>query len=658
MQRFLLVFVLFLSYLSGASGFTMHPEGFPEVYVAVQDTLPRDTSIVSDSVKKIIVYDTLTVLSVQPVSKESFFLPNHQILFSDYRSTSDLLRFFPYTSVRSLGFVGLPDEVQFYGYGFGEVSWLNDGLLRNDRVTNAYNQNLIMTESIDSIEVVPLPRGFLPGVNNNPAAINIISKDIISSFPISRVRYYEGAFSEAFVDAQVSTMPFKSLALTIGINNKKTDEGYVNSAQSYWLGTAKLRWMAAGKLNFLAEYSFMQSEVGLNGGVLVDSIPPQLLDEILYSEINSREYIAFPNRYVKNRRNQISVGMLYEPWRASSLRATVYYHTSLDEFRNDALDSTRDARNRSYQMIGGQFEGNFILGNFLASLNAGAERNSVSGLFANDYNDTRAFTSFSLSTQSLFGAFTPSVFAKALIHEGTILTGFGADVSLMLDAESKVYAGLSRFKREDDIYEGRTYNYTTAEVTLSHSAESLSGSLSGFYTESALSDAGMTPPVLHAGWIPVRMSLNNSFGAGLHLLYRKGFFLGEFTGSLMWHKDKVSQTTIEPTSVYQVRGGVYYRDVLFDSALVLKTGFAVNAGGRQDAFIYNFYYSRVSSGHPSIQRIPDYVTVDFTLAGEIQQSAILYFTWENLTNRQYFITPYYPMPLRAIRFGIAWTLFN
>jgi len=50
--------------------------------------------------------------------------------------------------------------------------------------------------------------------------------------------------------------------------------------------------------------------------------------------------------------------------------------------------------------------------------------------------------------------------------------------------------------------------------------------------------------------------------------------------------------------------------------------------------------------------------LDFTLAGEIRGAAIFYFIWENLLGNQYYITPYYPMPERNIRFGLAWELFN
>ncbi|MBI5726873.1 MAG: hypothetical protein HY965_03400, partial [Ignavibacteriales bacterium] len=48
----------------------------------------------------------------------------------------------------------------------------------------------------------------------------------------------------------------------------------------------------------------------------------------------------------------------------------------------------------------------------------------------------------------------------------------------------------------------------------------------------------------------------------------------------------------------------------------------------------------------------------YFMAGEIKKRAIVYFTWENILDRKYYITAYYPMPRRGLRLGIAWQLYN
>jgi hypothetical protein len=86
--------------------------------------------------------------------------------------------------------------------------------------------------------------------------------------------------------------------------------------------------------------------------------------------------------------------------------------------------------------------------------------------------------------------------------------------------------------------------------------------------------------------------------------------------------------------------GLYYKDILFDRNLELKTG-----------FVFKFYDFESDDFESAYQ-------LDFTLVGIIQQVAIVYLSLENLLNEQYFLVPYYPMRERGLRFGLAWELFN
>jgi len=99
---------------------------------------------------------------------------------------------------------------------------------------------------------------------------------------------------------------------------------------------------------------------------------------------------------------------------------------------------------------------------------------------------------------------------------------------------------------------------------------------------------------------------------------------------------------------FRFASGIYFKDTLFNSNLDLKTGFLLNYFGSQKISFSGFEYQTVKSSY----------RIDFTLAGEIQNRAIVYFTWENLLDEEYYIFPYYPMPERHIRFGVAWEILN
>ena len=130
-------------------------------------------------------------------------------------------------------------------------------------------------------------------------------------------------------------------------------------------------------------------------------------------------------------------------------------------------------------------------------------------------------------------------------------------------------------------------------------------------------------------------------GIGINLNYHFCKLLIETNTSHYFNKkDHVS--TVPPDVLFT--GGIYLNDMFFEDNLYFKCGFI-------------FYYTGKFKPNISIDVDPSN-RLDFSLTGEIKKVAIVYFVWENLFNNQYYIAPYYPMPERSIRFGVAWELFN
>ena len=99
----------------------------------------------------------------------------------------------------------------------------------------------------------------------------------------------------------------------------------------------------------------------------------------------------------------------------------------------------------------------------------------------------------------------------------------------------------------------------------------------------------------------------------------------------------------------QFVGGVFLNGFFFDDNLFLKAGVQFYYTGTNN--VYSNVWREIITVEPSNK-------IDITVAGEIKGVAIVYFGWENLFSSQYFITPYYPMLERNIRFGLSWELFN
>ena len=99
-------------------------------------------------------------------------------------------------------------------------------------------------------------------------------------------------------------------------------------------------------------------------------------------------------------------------------------------------------------------------------------------------------------------------------------------------------------------------------------------------------------------------------------------------------------------------GGVYYRDKLFENHLDLKTGIRGRA-----------FSAYRASGFEQQRQISDAVTpgaesgtvatIDLLFIAHLGDATI-HFVWENFLDRQYVMTYLYPMPDRAIRFGLSW----
>ena len=121
------------------------------------DTLAvaSDSLSLSDSLIITVKPDSIAPLYSYPLSGKSNFLANQELLKSDYKYTGDYLRIFPFNFIKDLGFTGQPNETFIYGVGNDAVSFLIDGISYNDRYSNSLNLNLIQSEDIDSIEIVP-----------------------------------------------------------------------------------------------------------------------------------------------------------------------------------------------------------------------------------------------------------------------------------------------------------------------------------------------------------------------------------------------------------------------------------------------------------------------------------------------------------------------
>lgn len=609
-----------------------------------------DSVIVNDSLNTILVQpkDSIIIFSGFPFFDESTILSNNDLLKSDYRYTGDFFKLFGFSFIKDFGFIGQNNETMIYGTGFEGISYFEDGVLLNNRSLNQLDLNNVPSELIDSIEILPAVRGFLYGSLNNPVSVNFISKGRMPGLAFSRIKYYEGPFGEALIDGIVSTKILRKLVLYFEAQNKKVDRRYLNSSSSSWLGRIKLKYFVSDFINLQASYGYVRSTKGLNGGVLIDSIgSTSNLNSIMYNEVLAP--VRYSRKSYDVKQHHFGLRALSNVSDFSRTDLNLYYKFSLEELNNtenpvkldeDIKDKTLGVSLRqifSKNIFSFELNGVYESTNFMNRRYFQADTLPVVLTdFLSDRNNYS--TSGIFSFHILNGKLKLSGFFKlAGIKYGFMSTtnnyaGYGFDILFKPSDKIILYAGYSFFEPNKYAEE-----ISTIEGAVKYNDENFAAGVRAFMRQSE---------IIHYP-VPLR-DLNDPFNpyqdmVGIELNVKTKFWKILFEGRGAFYSGGDDTYDIYNIPEQNFNAGIYFTDTLFNSNLDLKAGFVYYFTGKQNLYNYTL---------PSSSRI------DFTVAGDIQKTAIVYFTWENLLGAEYFIVPYYPMPLRGIRFGVAWDFLN
>ncbi len=604
--------------------------------------LVNDASLVNQD-DSLIVKEVIIPIQTQPLTETSFIISREDFLFNDYRYTGDFLKQFPLTFTQDLGFIGYPNQSFIYGIGDGGVSYMINGVLWNDRYFNSLDLNLIQSEDIDSIEIVPLPRGFLYGPFNNAVTVNFITRDFVSQAPYSRIKYYEGPDGEAMIDGKFNAQVMKRLNFSFEITNRGKDSVYTNTAFSLWQANAKLKYFLSNDFNLAVDYRFNHLKRGLNDGVDVDSIRQISSDvnSILYDPLQAPVNSPFKKQEITQ--NYIVLKTLLNTFEGSRLNLQFYYKHDLDELDNsNRLIPYNEIKNHIY---GVDF-------NYLQRFGI------FSGQVISDFDKSNSFISYDsnpiysdeidfnyLSVAGIVSVhllqenqkLDASAFVKHFTQNYNIKTGefvdhmsgYGFDMNYRPSDSYSFYFGYSIYGQFD------SDSCKSIECGAKYTNRDLEADIR-FFRRSNSVYYSIRLPV----WTGIEIGIpNTSFdGIAAKLNFRFWKLLLETTASHYFEKDEFSHLPD-----FQFTGGIYLNDFFFNNNLNLKTGFKLN------------YTDRIGTYNNIVDPSNK---LDFNLIGEIKERVIVYFTWENLFNNQYYITPYFPMPERNIRFGIAWELFN
>lgn len=667
MKHFLFLFLIF-----SAAIFSQEQDSTNLKNIFITDT----TVIVSDSLQtadslKMALRDTLKPIFQKPLGPQSLILERQNFIKQDYRYTGDYLKSFPFNFVKDLGFIGYPNETYLYGIGNGGISFLVDGVQFNDRIANSTNLNLMQSESIDSIEIVPLPRGFLYSPYNNIASVNFITRDFISTKPYSRIKYYQGPDREAFVNGSFNALVMKRLVASFDISNRITDGSFTNSDFSIWQLGLRLRYLLSNDVNLIASYNLNDYKIGYNGGIDINSLdsltsnPSSLLFDPDFAPVN------YTNGELKTYSHLPRLKVLASLTDWLKTDANMYYKFTRNEFKgpyNSYLEEKTYGLNLNNKAVVDILEFDLNIGyehrnDYSSQLVIFNPLDDVSTMYIRTHSDVLSFAGIA-TANAIKEKFKVSLFYKYSRIKNKIINssfyypspilhfnytsaysyntpeleskGLGVDLKYLINDNVNVYAGYSVFGRYSSSLDG--FDDLLAELGVNYKNEFVNSSLKYFINESSIG-------FYTGGNFYTYYGYGNLSGAGLNLSANYCNILFESVASYyMPHDDKELRGVPE----FRTQTGLYFKNILFQNNLDLKTGFLYTHTGKNS--VYSQEYGSLD--------VPSSDKLDFVLIGEIQKLAIIYFVWENLLNEEYYITPYFPMPSRNIRFGLAWELFN
>ena len=683
-RKKILLILLFFSYqLFALDDFQVKNEKISADSLIIKTPLPKDST---SAVKRIPARIPLRISLLQNENLKTSIISKKVLETTDYRTTADFFANVPFGFIRDLGSIGQPNEVLIYGQGFGNVSFLSDGISINNRLSNAFDLNLFQSESIDSIEVLPLSRGFLYGGMNNPVSVNFISRQPELRKPYSRIKYYQAPNSEGLIDGIFSLNPFKRINAFFEITNQNTNPSFVNTDHSNWMGYARLHYFLSNNINIIASYKYIQTITELFGGVDADSISraylPSRFNQILYDIFSAP--VRFTNRYQKVSGHNLSLRMLGNFIEHSPTDISFYYQTNLAEYRqnesnfifqNNASIIFDDNEGRT---IGSSLRQDFNVDFIKLTSITNFERSKfITPLLSQEINKTLFSTAAIASLSLMDKAFMPSIFARYLNYSDDNFFGFGADTRISLDQLFNFYLGFSSFEKPRTIWEERfvlptipsgKQKITSFELSANFKNSFVNASI-GYFNKVTVNS--LLPALLKEDAVQndkiVYTAVNDLKLQGINLKLDLSIWkiLFSTNSSYYFSSDDRHNYNLPQFSLY---GGIYYVDTLFNKNLHLKSGINYFSIGERDYtkidfeknITTNFLYDPAAQNVSLISSSPISTSfqIDFFLAGKIQNSATVYFVFENLFNAKYFIVPYYPKQARGIRFGVAWEFLD
>ncbi|MFZ1290554.1 MAG: hypothetical protein WAR79_10710 [Melioribacteraceae bacterium] len=596
--------------------------------------------------------------------------------FENYRYAIDFLNFLPLTSQQSFGLVGVPNIPILFFQENKNISVNQNNYSLSNSWNGTSDLNLISSENINEIEIVPLARGFLYNNFNSSANVNIQTQDSITAKPISRIRYYQAPNDDASIDALFSALVYKDLHLSYRISNSTYTGAYKNSEYGVWKSDLNSIYRIVDSLFLKLNYYHLKSDIELNGGIDLETLEANSVS--LQEEIfNTIAPVNFQNRYKETTINKISSDLYGIIFPSSFTKLSFAYKQTKELLRQniDTLfdESVRISNMNKFSKYYLNFQHKHAFNDLSLKFNFDYDFTNYSIEYYNLYTNKNSYTFSAFADYNVIDSLlVPAIYFKTGNFENQLTNGLGFDFKLNISKNFKFMLGASKLNQPYLISElfslpksEQEKNYVTnyfitSELAFHNSKTSL--------TYFKISSVNTPVPVFNN----MDLNLNSTKIIFPFAEQVKSEGINLFSNIFVWNIELLinanyllsSQSNIIPEpSRINFFSGIYYRDKLYKDNLDLKAGFNFFLSDNIENQIYDFQIMRSSLYYFSSNTFNQFKNysitnspyrIDFTLAGRIQDRATFYFAYENILSNNYYSIPFYPMPDGGIRIGISW----
>lgn len=597
------------------------------------------------------------------------YLNVYDLRFMDYTYLGGILENFPGVFLRDQHGAGQYSQLTIRGVDWRSISVSANGRPMNDPLSGVYNLYHFAPEYADRIEVITGPRAFLYGVNATGGAVNLVTKNYNSNKPFSKINYSESFYSYAFSDGTFSQNISRKMNVTVGFQHQSHGGRFANSAHDAWTVRAKVRYNVSKDFNIILSEYLSRTETQLNGGIdLIQTGIPAFAFDRIQAEVVNRD------AFEKTTRNDVDLSFVgtFMQDTVNVTTLTFYYSNSFREYRDKEfgisngvkIDSdhrsswmgahfTQDLRFAFQQLSLGA---NIELRQIEGSPNLGRRRNSLGSLWAKE----------EIRLSNIVGIAGFVRYDNYMRQSGF---GFGADATINIGEWVSLYGGLSSSKRfpgyQEMFWSDSTVTRSGSITSERHRTFELGGIIryGGIQAQASFFHRTVENPILvkrsSVAYVFPSVEFSNggkliTNGVEMKLNARIAWLALDATGTFITQQDENSSSLARYPKL-SARGGIYYWNRILNDKLSLKIGLRGRYVSGSSGDVFNpEVIAYVPNNGPDLGYG---ASVDgFLIAGI--GSAYIHFMWENLTNSRYYITPYYPVLDRAVRFGISWQFFD